>query len=89
MYAIVKIAGKQFQISQNKYIYTPTLAEKPGTAIIFDQVLLLNDGESTQIGAPVVTDAKVTGKVIAHVKADKLIVFKKKRRKGYKKSQGH
>ena len=66
-----------------------TLAEKPGTGITFDQVLLLNDGESTQIGAPVVTDAKVTGKVIAHVKADKLIVFKKKRRKGYKKSQGH
>ncbi|WMJ71786.1 50S ribosomal protein L21 [Cytophagaceae bacterium ABcell3] len=89
MYAIVDIAGKQYKAEKDKFIYTNKLAAEPGAGVEFDQVLLLNDGSKTQVGAPVVKGAKVSGKVLEHVKDDKVIVFKKKRRKGYKKTQGH
>ncbi|MFN6946330.1 MAG: 50S ribosomal protein L21 [Cytophagaceae bacterium] len=89
MYAIVDIAGKQYKAEKNKFIYTNKLSAEPGTGIEFDQILLLNDGSKTQVGAPVVKGIKVTGKVLEHVKGDKVIIFKKKRRKGYKKKQGH
>lgn len=89
MYAIVEIAGKQFKVSQDQQLYTPLLDVEAGKAITFDQVLLVEDGEDVTIGTPTVTGAKVTGKILDHVRGDKIIVFKKKRRKGYKKTQGH
>lgn len=89
MYAIVEIAGKQFKVSQNQQLYTPLLNVEAGDAITFDNVLLVEDGDNVAVGTPTVAGAKVTGKILDHVRADKIIVFKKKRRKGYKKTQGH
>jgi len=89
MYAIVEIAGKQFKVTQDQQLYTPQLNVEAGSVITFDKVLLIEDGDSVAIGVPTVTGVKVTGKVLDHVRGDKIIVFKKKRRKGYKKTQGH
>ena len=89
MYAIVEIAGKQFKISKDRYLYTPKLPEAAGSTVTFDQVLLLDDGKQVAVGMPTVKGAKASGKVIEHIKGDKVIVFKKKRRKGYKNTQGH
>jgi large subunit ribosomal protein L21 len=89
MYAIVEIAGKQFKVTKNQQLYTPQLDAEAGSSITFDQVLLVEDEGAIAVGTPVITGAKVTGKVLDHVRGDKIIVFKKKRRKGYKKTQGH
>lgn len=89
MYAIVEIAGKQFKVKQAQYIYAPKMEAEVGNAVTFDQVLLIENQTDIQIGMPTVNGAKVLGKVVQHVKSDKVIVFKKKRRKGYKKKQGH
>jgi len=89
MYAIVEIAGKQFKVKKDQYIYTPKIEAEEGHAVSFDQVLLIEDQSDIKIGMPTVNGAKVLGKVVKHVKSDKVIVFKKKRRKGYQKRQGH
>ena len=89
MYAIVEIAGKQFKVAQQHQLYTPRLAAKVGENVSFDRVLLLGSDKGIKVGAPLVKKATVTGKVLAHVKADKVVVFKKKRRKGFKRTQGH
>lgn len=89
MYAIVEIAGKQFKVSQNQQLYTPQLDAEVGKGITFDKVLLVEDNDTVDIGTPTVASAKVVGKVIDQVRGDKIIVFKKKRRKGYQKTQGH
>ncbi|MGF1636536.1 MAG: 50S ribosomal protein L21 [Cyclobacteriaceae bacterium] len=89
MYAIVDIAGKQFKVEANKSYYTPTLQGENGAAIEFDQVLLIDNAGDIQIGAPLLSGAKITGKILEHVRGDKVIVFKKKRRKGYKVKNGH
>lgn len=89
MYAIVNIAGKQYKAEKNQYLYTDKLAGETGTKVEFDSVLLLGDGDKIEVGAPVVKGAKVTGKILEQVKADKIIVFHKKRRKGYRKTNGH
>lgn len=89
MYAIVEIAGKQFKVSQNQQLYTPQLDAEVGKGITFDKVLLVEDNDTVAIGTPTVASAKVVGKVIDQVRGDKIIVFKKKRRKGYQKTQGH
>lgn len=89
MYAIVEIAGKQFKVIKDQYIYTPKLEQALGVSILFDKVLLVQDEKTIEVGAPIIAGAKVAGKVIQHVKDDKVIIFKKKRRKGYKKKQGH
>jgi large subunit ribosomal protein L21 len=89
MYAIVEIAGKQFKVTKDQYIYTPKINSEEGSSITFDQILLLDQGGNLTIGEPTVAGAKISGKVLAHVKGDKVLVFKKKRRKGYKKLQGH
>jgi large subunit ribosomal protein L21 len=90
MYAIVEIAGKQYRVEENKYLYTDLLQSEEGAKIEFENILLVDheDGNIT-VGEPSVKGAKVTGKVIEHVKGDTVIVFKKKRRKGYKKRNGH
>ena len=89
MYAIVDIAGKQFKVTQDQFVYTPKLEGEEGASVEFDQVLLLDDSGKVKVGTPTVKGAKVTGKILAQVKDDKKIVFKKKRRKGYKVKNGH
>lgn len=89
MYAIVEIAGKQFKVTQDQFVYTPLMENEEGASVEFDKVLLLDRDGQVEVGAPTVSGAKVSGKIIGHVKGDKVIVFKKKRRKGYKKKNGH
>lgn len=89
MYAIVEIAGKQYKVSKDQYIYAPKIEADAGAAISFDKVLLVDNGTSVDIGAPLLTGVTVSGKVVEHVKGDKVIVFKKKRRKGYAVKNGH
>ena len=89
MYAIVAIADKQFKVTKKQYLYTPHLGLETGDAVTFDQVLLLDEDKNIKIGSPTIAGAKVIGKVLEHVRGEKVIVFKKKRRKGYKKTQGH
>jgi large subunit ribosomal protein L21 len=89
MYAIVDIAGKQFKVAKDQYIYAPKLDGEAGAAVSFDKVLLIDDGGTVNIGAPTVSGATVSGKILEHVKGNKVIVFKKKRRKGYVVKNGH
>ena len=89
MFAVVDILGQQFKVSENTKYYVPRLKQEPESEVTFDQVLLLSDGKDTKVGSPVVKGAKVTAKVLSHLKDDKVIVFKKKRRKGYRKLNGH
>jgi large subunit ribosomal protein L21 len=89
MIAVVDILGQQFKVSENTKYYVPRLNQEPDSEVTFDQVLLLNDGKETKVGNPVVEGAKVTAKVLSHLKDDKVLVFKKKRRKGYRKQNGH
>ena len=89
MIAVVDILGQQFKVSENSKYYVPRLKEEPESEVTFDQVLLLSDGKETKIGSPNVKGAKVTARVLSHLKDEKIIVFKKKRRKGYRKQNGH
>jgi large subunit ribosomal protein L21 len=86
MYAIVDISGKQFKVTKDQYIYAPILKGDAGSAVSFDKVLLVEDGDNIQLGG---SGVKVSGKILEHVKGDKVIVFKKKRRKGYVVRNGH
>lgn len=89
MIAVVDILGQQFKVTENTKYYVPRLRQEPESEVTFDQVLLLSDGKETKVGSPVVKGAKVTAKVLEHLKDDKVLVFKKKRRKGYQKMNGH
>ena len=89
MYAIVEIAGQQFKVEQDQQIFVHRLEAEEGSKIDFDKVLLMDDAGKINVGAPVIKGAKVTAKVLEHLKGDKVIVFKKKRRKGYKVRNGH
>ncbi len=89
MYAIVEIAGQQFKVSKDLKVYVHRLANEEGAKVSFDKVYLLDDNGSITIGAPAIEGASVEAKVLQHLKGDKVIVFKKKRRKGYKKRNGH
>ena len=89
MYAIVEIAGQQFKVAKDQKLFVHRLADKEGSKVSFDKVFLLDDGKKVSIGAPAITGASVDAKVISHLKDDKVIVFKKKRRKGYRVKNGH
>lgn len=89
MYAIVNIAGQQFKVSENAPLFVHRLDVNEGEQVSFDQVLLVEKNGSVTVGAPMVAGAKVTAKVISHLKGDKVLIFKKKRRKGYQKMNGH
>ena len=89
MYEIVDIAGKQFKVAKDQYLYAPKMEGEAGANVSFDKVLLIDDGATVQIGAPVLSGIVVSGKILEHVKGDKVIVFKKKRRKGYVVKNGH
>lgn len=89
MYAVVNIAGQQFKVEKDQKIYVHRLSEKEGDKVTFDEVLLLDNKGKVDVGAPVVKGAQVTAKILKHLKGDKVIVFKKKRRKGYQTRNGH
>ena len=89
MYAIVEIAGQQFKVEKDQQIFVHRLDNKEGSKVEFDKVLLIDNGGKVNVGAPAISGAKVTAKVLGHMKGDKVIVFKKKRRKGYKVKNGH
>ena len=89
MFAIVTIAGQQFKVAEGQEIFVHQLEANEGDSLSFDQVLLVGQDDTTSIGTPVVSGAAVNATVLGHQKGDKVIVFKKKRRKGYQKSNGH
>ena len=89
MFAIVNVGGRQMKVEKDRFIFVNRLPQAEGETITLDQVLLISDNASTRVGAPTVSGASVTAKVLSHLKDDKVLVFKKKRRKGYQKMNGH
>ena len=89
MYAIVDIAGQQFKVEAGKQIFVNRQAAEVGLSVSFDKVLLLDNEGDVKVGTPYIDGAAVNATVVEHCKADKVIIFKKKRRKGYQKKNGH
>lgn len=89
MYAIIRSGGKQFRAEPGKTIKVPALNAEPGDKVTFDEVLVAGNGDDIQVGAPTVSGASVTGEVVKHGKDKKIIIFKWKRRKNYRRKQGH
>jgi large subunit ribosomal protein L21 len=89
MYAIVEIAGQQFKVEKNDEIFVHRLEGEPGTKLEFNEVLLVDQEGKVSVGKPYVEGSKITGKILEHARGDKVIVFKKKRRKGFQKETGH
>ena len=89
MYAIVEIAGHQYKVQKDQRVYVHRLAGNEGDKLTFDRVMLSEDTNGIKVGAPVIEGASVTASILSHIKADKVIIFKKKRRKGYDKKTGH
>ncbi len=89
MYAIVEIAGQQFKVEKGQEIFTHRLEGDVDAALAFDKVLLVDNGGDVTIGAPVISGAAVNVTILEHLKGEKVIVFKKKRRKGYRVRNGH
>ena len=89
MFAVVDIAGQQFKVSPAERIFVPKRAEKVGDTVTFDRILLVSNDKDVKIGNPVVKGASVKAKVLGHRKDEKVTVFKKKKRKGYRLSRGH
>lgn len=89
MYAIVEIAGQQFKVEKDNKIFVHHLEVEEGAVVEFDKVLLIDNDGKVKVGKPTVKAAKISAKILAHQKGDKVLVFKKKRRKGYKKMNGH
>lgn len=89
MYAILKISGLQFKATPNAILRVPKMEAEVGGNVTFNDVLLWSDGNNTEVGAPLVQGKSVRGEVVKHARADKIIVFKKKRRKGYRRKNGH
>jgi large subunit ribosomal protein L21 len=89
MFAVVEVAGQQLKVSPAELIYVPRLTQGVGDTVKFDRVILLSDDKKVSIGAPYVKNATVTAKILGHVKDETVIVFKKKKRKGYRLRRGH
>jgi large subunit ribosomal protein L21 len=89
MYAVVKTGGKQYRVSGGQKVKVETLLAEVGAEVVLDQVLAIGEGESVKLGKPLVAGASVTAKVIAHGRGDKVHIFKMRRRKHYRKQQGH
>ncbi len=89
MYAIVEIAGQQVKVAKDQKVFVNRLPVEEGKTVSFDNVLLIGDGDNITIGAPAINGAQIGAKVVKHLKGDKVIVFKKKRRKGFRKKNGH
>ena len=89
MYAIVEIAGKQFKVEKDQKLYVHRLKEDEGKKVTFDKILMIDNKDEVSLGKPLISGAQVGAKILKHLKADKIIVFKKKRRKGYRVKNGH
>lgn len=89
MYAIVDIAGQQFKVEKDQKVFVHRLSGEEGSNVSFDNVLLVDNDGKVKVGAPKVDGASISAKIISHLRADKVLVFKKKRRKGYQKCNGH
>jgi len=89
MFAVVDIAGQQLKVSPNERVFIPKLDEKVGAVVKFDRILLFSNEKQVQVGDPVVKNISVAAKVLNHVKDETVIVFKKKKRKGYRLRRGH
>jgi large subunit ribosomal protein L21 len=89
MYAVIQTGAKQYRVSEGQRLRVEKLAGNPGDAISFDQVLLVGGGDSPQIGQPVVKGAKVSAEIVAHDRGKKIIIFKFRRRKNYRRKSGH
>jgi large subunit ribosomal protein L21 len=89
MIAIVNIAGQQFKVTEGQELFVHQLEAEAGSSVSFDQVLMLDNNGTVKVGTPVLSNAKVNATVIGNQKGDKVIIFKKKRRKGYQKKNGH
>ena len=89
MYAIVEIAGQQFKVEKGRTLYTHRLEGDVNAALVFDKVLLVDNSGAVSVGTPTVSGASVKATILEHLKGEKVIVFKKKRRKGYVKKNGH
>jgi large subunit ribosomal protein L21 len=89
MFAVVEIAGQQYKVAKDDKIFVPLLESKIGSKVTFEKVLLVGDENQTKLGTPYISGAAIEAKVLSHVKDDKVSVFKKKKRKGYKVFRGH
>ena len=89
MYAIINISGKQYKATSGARLRVPKQDGETGTSLTFDKVLLINDGKNTEVGEPILKGASVTGTIIEHGKHKKILIYKKKRRKGYQRKNGH
>ena len=89
MYAIINISGKQYKATSGARLRVPKQDGETGTSLTFDKVLLINDGNNTEVGEPILKGASVTGTIIKHGRNKKILVYKKKRRKGYQRKNGH
>lgn len=89
MFAVIKTGGKQFRAEPGASLRVPSLSAEPGESVVFDEILLASDGSAVKVGAPMVEGASVTAEVVKHGRNKKVIVFKRKRRKNYRKKQGH
>ena len=89
MFAIINIAGKQFRVQEGDQIKVPQLSTEAGKSLVFDKVLLTNEGGKVELGSPLVSKASVSATVVDHGRDRKIRIFKKKRRKGYKRKNGH
>ena len=89
MYAIVEISGQQFKIEKDKKVFVHRLKAEEGSQVKFDRVMLVEDSGNVKVGTPTIAGAEVTATVLNHLKGEKVLVFKKKRRKGYQKMNGH
>ena len=89
MYAIINISGKQYKATSGARLRVPKQDGETGTSLTFDKVLLINDGKNTEVGEPILNGASVTGTIIEHGRNKKILVYKKKRRKGYQRKNGH
>ena len=89
MYAVIKTGGKQYKVAAGEKLRVEKLEGEVGAKVVIDKVLMLNDGTNTTIGAPLVAGAKVSATVLSHGRADKVMIFKFRRRKHYRKTQGH
>ncbi len=89
MYAIIKISGRQYKVSEGQELFLNRLQGNEGDKVTFEEVLLKDKDGKVEIGSPIIKGSKVSAKIVEHLKGDKVLVFKKKRRKGYKKKNGH
>jgi len=89
MYAVVKIKGQQFRVEPGNKLQVPLMDAEAGSSVTFDEVLMLSDGEDIKIGSPNLEGATVTAEVLGHGRSRKIVVFKKKRRKNYRRKKGH